>query len=270
MLSIVIPCHNEVGNIAVVVNRFIELAQTHLKCNVEIILVNDASTDNTKKEIEKTIDDFAIKSKKNLKQTKANTANSPAKLKHPTEYKIEFKMVDIDESKGYGNAILSGLKVARGDILAWTHADMQTDPSDLFVAYDLWSSLKTNQEQFLIKGVRKNRKLLDVLLTFGMSVAVLLMLRVYLTDINAQPKMFSRKFYNLYLQNKGPLDFSLDLYSLYCAQKNKIKIHEFPVFFKDRLSGEAKGGGGSWKMRLKLIRRTLIYIWMTSINQHLS
>jgi hypothetical protein len=71
--------------------------------------------------------------------------------------------------------------------------------------------------------------------------------------------MFSRKFYEEYLNENAPWDFSLDLYLLYWAKK-KNTIYEIPVYFNKRMHGEAKGGG-SFKTRIKLIKRTFKYIF---------
>ncbi|MDG1436740.1 MAG: hypothetical protein P8P83_03015 [Rickettsiaceae bacterium] len=145
-------------------------------------------------------------------------------------------------------------------MLAWTHADMQTDPADVIKALDLYNDSK--DDLLIIKGRRKNRKLVESFFTFGMQIVVFLLLKTYLNDINAQLKLFSRKFYEKYIQNKAPKDFSLDLYLLYQAKINKYKILEIPVYFKDRIHGEAKGGG-SFKTRVKLIVRTFKYIFKT-------
>ncbi len=89
------------------------------------------------------------------------------------------------------------------------------------------------------------------------------MLGTKLNDINAQPKMFHRAF--LQLADNAPDDFSLDLYFYCMAVKNKMKILDLPVSFKDRLYGDAKGGGGSsiWT-RIIVINRTLKYILQLS------
>jgi hypothetical protein len=58
---------------------------------------------------------------------------------------------------------------------------------------------------------------------------------------------------------KAPFDFSFDLYILFVANRNKISIESFPVFFSNREFGEAKGGG-TLKGKMKLIMRTLRYI----------
>ena len=58
---------------------------------------------------------------------------------------------------------------------------------------------------------------------------------------------------------KAPYDFSLDLYLLFVANRVKISIKSFPVFFSNREFGEAKGGG-TLKGKFKLIKRTIGYI----------
>ena len=90
-----------------------------------------------------------------------------------------------------------------------------------------------------------------------MSLISSLFLNQKLWDVNAQPKIFHRDFMNHLKQ--APYDFSLDLYVLFVANRIKISIKSFPVFFSNREFGEAKGGG-TLKGKFKLIKRTLGYI----------
>ena len=161
-------------------------------------------------------------------------------------------------------AFCKGLAAAQGEVLAWTHADMQTDPADALKAYDLW--LEKKDKKTLIKGARKSRAVLDAFFTFGMQLATYGALRVWMSDINAQPKLFSRDFYQAYLLQHAPYDFSLDLYLLYQAKRNGFRIATIPVDFSKRHAGEAKGGGGGWRPRLKLIKRTFAYIFQLRDN----
>ena len=48
-------------------------------------------------------------------------------------------------------------------------------------------------------------------------------------DINAQPTMFHRSFFEKWY--KPPKDFSLDLYVYHLALKNKLTIKRFSVYF---------------------------------------
>ena len=153
--------------------------------------------------------------------------------------------------------IMSGLRVARGEFLAWTHADMQTDPADVLKGFEKLLAARDPQNAFL-KGRRIARNPLDAFFTFGMSCISSACLGLWLHDINAQPKMFSRRFYET--MKSPPDDFSLDLYVYYLARKSGMEFLIQPVDFAKRRHGEAKGGGtlaGKWR----LIKRTWAYIF---------
>jgi glycosyltransferase involved in cell wall biosynthesis len=230
-LSIIIPCFNEQDNILCIIDQLDMLASQHLFIN-EIIVVDGCSFDQTT----------------SILKQKFRTLND----------KI-FKLVLMDKKNGYGADIISGLNIATGDVLAWTHADLQTDIRDVIKGYHLVQQSKN--KKMVVKGRRTERKKLDLILTKGMELVTLLKLKVRLDDINAQPKIMTRYFYNLYIQNqRPPSDFSLDLFLLYQAQKNDYSIGCFPVKFKPRQAGEAKGGGGSLTNRIKLVIRTYKYI----------
>ncbi|MCS7005861.1 MAG: glycosyltransferase family 2 protein [Cytophagales bacterium] len=229
-LSIVIPCYNESGNIPLIISRFQEVLGT--RQDVEVLLVNNGSKDNSQEVFER-----------ELKRVQDN----------------RLRLVKVEVNQGYGFGILSGLKEATGDILAWTHADMQTDPKDVLTGFDLLQQ-QPNPFRVFVKGKRKNRRWIEAFFTWGMQVLSSIVLKTSLDDINAQPKIFSRDFYNKFLTQEAPYDFSLDLYVLYQAKKNGYTILEIPVFFNKRIYGEAKGGG-SFKTRIKLIKRTWKYIF---------
>lgn len=228
-LSLVIPCYNEEGNIPLIFNRLRETLGT--RQDVEIILVNNGSRDRS-------ADIFA------------------SELERAAD--ARFRLANVPVNQGYGYGLLKGLEAASGDVLSWTHADMQTDPGDVLKAYELW--LNAGQEKLIVKGARRNRRLMESFFTFGMQMAAFYALGVWMDDINAQPKLFPRSFYESYLRRDPPHDFSLDLYLLYQAKINGYRVAVVPVHFGKRLHGEAKGGG-SWRTRIKLIRRTFAYIF---------
>ena len=120
---------------------------------------------------------------------------------------------------------------------------------------------ESNPELCIVKGRRRGRPIIDNCLTFGMSLYVLLKCKFWISDINAQPKIFKREFYTKLKNSRSfPKDFSLDLFLLIESLLRSNKIHTFEVDFSRRKYGEAKGGGGSLSNRLKLIKRTLEYI----------
>lgn len=223
--SIVIPCFNEQNNLELLLKS---LAKIHDKKSLEIIIVDNGSTDNSRQ--------LLIDLKEKIKIN-------------------NLKIVFLKENIGYGHGIMSGLKACSGDFLGWTHADLQTDVVDVLKGFDL---IKNSSENTLVKGQRLKRGILDNTFTFLMSLVCTIILKTSFYDINAQPKIFSRVFYEK-VKDKAPNDFSLDLYILYSARKMHYNISDFPVLFKKRLYGEAKGGG-SIKTKLKLSFRTFAYI----------
>tara|TARA_B110000438_G_scaffold294269_1_gene335420 strand:- start:1539 stop:2234 length:696 start_codon:yes stop_codon:yes gene_type:complete len=226
-LSLIIPCFNEEDNIKKLIEKLISVVNLLGEC--EIILVNNGSNDKTHDEL----------------------------IKHSQKYSY-IKILDLKINCGYGNGIFEGIKYSSGDIIAWTHADLQTDPEDIVAGYNF---IKNENKNIIIKGKRKNRSKLDVFFTYLMSKAVYIFSNTKLSDINAQPKFFYRSFLN-YIDNP-PKDFNLDLYILIKAIKEGYEIKDFPVFFHDRNSGLSKGGG-SIKGKIKLSCMTLLYIALKS------
>lgn len=221
-ISIIIPCYNESENLIEIINKCQSITHYNNDLNIEFVLVDNGSTDNS--------------------------------LEILTEKKYSnIKIVHVKKNIGYGNGIIQGLKVASNSILSWTHADLQTDISDII------SGLKfINNDFTLIKGKRIKRSFFPKILSLGMSMYTYLVLGIWVNEINAQPKIFKKTFFEDVVDN-APLDFSLDLYFCINALK-KGNVIEFPVYFKKRIFGEAKGGGGSISQRFKIIKRTIKFI----------
>jgi hypothetical protein len=85
-----------------------------------------------------------------------------------------------------------------------------------------------------------------------MALFTSIVFRIRFNDINAQPKIFHRKFLK-YLK-KAPKDFSLDLFFLFIAKRNLYKVLEHPVYYKKRIRGIAKGGDTLWGKFMLSIR----------------
>lgn len=229
-LSIVIPCFNEQKNIRPMLEKLKQIVDNS-PYFLEIIIIDGGSLDGSQQEL--------IEIFKSLKPE-------------------NFKLILKSKSLGYGGDILEALSYANSNVLSWTHADLQTDPQDLIKAYEIFKKHNFS-DNVIIKGNRKNRQFSQFIFTFAMQIFVYIFLKKYLNDINAQPKLFSRNFYNNFLQENPPQDFSLDLFILFMAKIKNVEIIEFPVYFSKRIYGNAKGGG-SFKGKIKLILRTFKYI----------
>jgi glycosyltransferase involved in cell wall biosynthesis len=227
VLSVIFPCYNESSNIVGIISSIKSALQG--RNDVEIILVDNGSTDSTPLVLEQALQG---------------------------EHNKQFKTLRIEKNIGYGHGIMTGVKNASGEVIAWTHADLQTDPVDVIEAYKIFVA-HPEYPNCILKGRRLGRNPLDAFFTGGMSLLSTLLLRKHLSDVNAQPKMFHRDF--LAKLTETPTDFSLDLYLLFQARLHNFPILEYPVKFGKRLHGESKGGG-TLKGKWKLIRRTLSYM----------
>ena len=96
-LSIVIPCFNEADSLNEI---FIKIDYLHkLNSEIEIVLVDNGSEDEP-----------------------------PLLMEKHLAFRNHFaKLIRIEKNIGYGHGIMEGVRYSSGDVIAWTHADMQTD-----------------------------------------------------------------------------------------------------------------------------------------------
>jgi hypothetical protein len=223
-LSLVIPCYNEADNLPLLVDRCAVVFQE--RDDVEVVLVDNGSTDATPALLERLI------------------------APHPF-----LRSVRVEVNQGYGHGILTGLRAARGEILAWTHADLQTDPNDALVGLARFEASST-PERLFVKGRRYGRPPGDVVFTVGMAAFETALLRTPMWDINAQPTMFSRAFFQTW--SDPPKDFSLDLYAYYTAAAQGLSFSRFPVYFGARAHGISRWNV-NWQAKVKFVKRTVDY-----------
>lgn len=97
-LSIVVPMYNEQDNISIVLKK-IHDATRHLDMDVELILVDDGSKDNTWSEIEKSIEQYTY-----------------------------LRGLRLSRNFGHQRALLAGLNAASGDAVITMDGDLQHPP----------------------------------------------------------------------------------------------------------------------------------------------
>ena len=96
--TLIIPCYNEEKSLPILIKKCMILSE---RKDLEIIFVDNGSTDNTHKFL------------------RSKLINNSS-----------FKVLKINENKGYGHGIISGINLSSNDIVGWTHADLQTEPND--------------------------------------------------------------------------------------------------------------------------------------------
>jgi len=206
--SIVLPCYNEAENIPLMLDKFRSFAE---RKDFELILVNNGSTDHSQRVMTLALED---------------------------PQNDFLRVVTIEKNVGYGHGIHNGLAQARGEILAYSHADIQTPPEDIFKAFDLIVSQNIDLNQNLVKGFRVHRSDNQTFLTKSLSWVVKMVLGVDVKDINGQPKVFLKSFWSGLTH--APTDFSYDVYLLYRAAVQGMQITTFDVSFGERIHGQSK------------------------------
>lgn len=102
-LSFVIPCYKSEKTITRVTSELIKTLKSNNSNDYEIILINDASPDNTLKGI--------------LNLSKKNP---------------RIKLINLSKNFGQHNAIMAGLNFATGEIITCLDDDGQTPPNEVF------------------------------------------------------------------------------------------------------------------------------------------
>lgn len=218
-LSLVLPVHNQEDIIEPVLKNIIEILNK-LKIQYEVLLIENGSKDNTHKVISK------------LSRKYSNVSS--------------FKT-----SKGYGSAVLFGLRKAKGEFISHMPSDGQIDMS---VFTKLWKNNIKND--FDIIKIRRSSR--ETKTRFYLSKTFSLILRVMfntpLIDVNGSPRILSReKMLSLKLKST---DSFIDAEMLIKSKKLNWRIKEIPMKHIERAGGKSTR---NYKTYLEFIRNILIY-----------
>ena len=219
--QIVIPCFNESDGLLNLIEECLAVVKLS-NSSLGFILVDNGSKDGSEQIFNEVIG------------------------KHPN-----IEIVNLPTNQGYGGGILAGLRSSNAQIIGWTHADLQTPLIDCLEAAQTIQAGAS-----FVKGCRKGRPVSERIFSRGMGVFVSVLFGSRLEEVNAQPTLLTRNFYEKW-QNP-PTDFSLDLYALVMAVKNELRIRRINVEFLPRQFGQSKWDMGI-KSRIRFIKRTIKY-----------
>lgn len=225
--SIIIPCYNEEKNISNLISNILELQK---KYDLEYILVENGSKDNSKEYF-----------KQNVEGKYQN-----------------LKVVYVEKNQGYGYGICQGLKAASGKYIGWIHADMQVPPQTLCEFFDYINNYKGDKKLFL-KGLRKNRSLMDYFFTYGQSIFNSVLFSKILFDVGAIPVLFEKSLITNF--DLVPNDFSMELYFYNEAKKQNFLCKRFKVILLNR-----KKGASSWNTGFRSKIKQSIRIFKDSVK----
>lgn len=219
MISIIIPFYNENKNIPILLREIEEVASKQHN-EFEVVLVDDGSEMNE-----------GLRMMNDAIQLKKDEQGNSNLHKH-----ISIQIVRHRKRFGKGEALQTGIKQAKGDVLIFMDGDLQDDPHDIPVFVK-----KLDEGYDLINGVRINRK--DNTLVKLYSRIVNMVLRSFMkspfTDINCGFKIFKReilKEFTLYGNNFRFLPLA--------TYNNGFKVAEVTVKNRSRIHGVSKFGSG--------------------------
>lgn len=231
LLSVVLPCYNESAGLANILERFKETGADRF---FELILVDNGSTDDTSGVLAQLLPTYPF-----------------------------ARSVKIVQNQGYGHGIFTGLQEARAEVLAWSHADLQTDPADLFRAWDVYQEAP-EPTRLLVKGRRHGRRFGEWVISRAMELVALLLLRRWVTEINAQPKLFHRGL--MERLGRPPVDFNFDVYVLYEARRHGWRLRSIDVEFPPRPHGQSHWAA-TWSSKVRTILKSMRYMCLLGLGR---
>jgi glycosyltransferase involved in cell wall biosynthesis len=206
MLSILMPVYNERERVE---RAIIEVLDTELPVDFELIVVNDGSTDGTRE------------------------------ILRDGDWGERVRLFEHDHNQGKGAAIQTGLAQARGDYAAIFDADLEYDPADLALLMPPLLDGRAN----VCFGVRAfdgytSHSFLFVLGNKGVTLACNMLYNVYLHDIMTCHKMIRTElFRSLPLRSPG---FAIEPEITARLVQRRERIFEVPVHYRARATDEGK------------------------------
>jgi hypothetical protein len=212
-VSVIVPCRNEVGNVAAAIQR-IPLMGSH----TEIIFCDDKSTDGTAAEVQR------------LQRLHGD------------------KDIKLYDGPGICKAlnVWTGFDRAEGDILMILDADLTTMPEELPYFFDALVKRKgefINGTRMIYPMQRNAMRPVNILGNFGFSRLFSFILNQRVTDTLCGTKVLWRKDWPKIRSSVGQwgiADRWGDYDLLFGAAKYHLRIVDLPVHYQDRVSGETK------------------------------
>jgi len=203
-LSCILPVYNEESCIAETIKKAHGFLST-TSLNFEIIAVNDGSTDNT----------------------------LPILYELSSIYN-NLVIVDHENNKGYGTALINGFGISKYDLLFFTDSDMQFDFNDMNLL------LPYANDFDIIVGYRLHRKdnALRLLTSFVYNRIVCITFKLKIKDINCAFKLFSKNvFKNISLSSN---DYIINTELFVKSRAKGFSVKEVGVNHYPRTSGSSK------------------------------
>lgn len=212
-LSIIVPLFNEQNDILVVLNQLSKTEYPSCLENVEFVIIDDHSTDNSYEVVKGFIAD-----------------------------RKDFKLYRHEVNKGKGAAVKTGIGLATGDIFLVQDADLELSPSDIPAMVNAMKDLNVqfiNGSRYL-PGIARplasyKRYWGNRLFTNLTSVVI----NVKLTDMACGYKLIHRNLYEKIDLKENRFGFEAELI-IKALRIKRNNVAEVPVKYFPRNAGEGK------------------------------
>jgi glycosyltransferase involved in cell wall biosynthesis len=199
LVSIVIPCYNEAGNIVRLAKEIFGVMK-NTPYNYEVFFINDGSTDNSWESISQLTDVYPF-----------------------------IHGIDLSGNYGQTIALRAGLEASQGDVIVAMDGDMQHDPvyipqflKYIEKGYDMVSGAKESRPEGMLK-------------TFMANVAHSVICRI--SGINLHYFGATFKVYRRYLFNNVSLIGDSHRFLGALVARKGTKYIELPIKIRERISG---------------------------------
>lgn len=225
-ISLVLPIHNQETIIKPVIASVNKVLKNNLS-SYEIIAVENGSQDFTYKVL--------ISLRKKYKNLRVIVAK-----------------------KGYGSAIIAGLKVAKGKYLCYMPSDGQLDPNLITKLY----KIITTSSYDLVKIKRTTREsAIRYLRSKTFNILTRLIYKISVSDINGNPRIFLRKWLpTLNIQHQ---DSFIDAEMAIKAYYLNWKIKEIPAKTLPRLGGKSTV---NYRTVIEFLSNLIVYKFGKDLN----
>ena len=205
-LSIIIPVFNEKKSIIDVIKKVHQIKYNHELTDIELVLVDDCSTDGTSELLEK-----------NKKE-------------------LNYIFISLNQNKGKGFAVREGIKHSSGELITIQDADLELIPEDIPTMVSTMLDLKVdfiNGSRYMTGIIRPlysyRRYFFNKMFTKFASILI----NVRLTDLACGYKLFTRSLFEQIKLEENRFGFEAELL-IKVARIKKTLIAEVPVHYFPR------------------------------------